>query len=165
MPPLVPVSGLVHSSLNTTAHWQSPSRLSTLVSELSRSIPACKSSAIRPVVSIAKFGTSPAKRIEPSYGLTSMPPDKRAEARQKEQLDTDARSMERNFTRDWKAGDVYAPHDLSAAEARKWRKRQTPTTDAFDALSMNPLDYYKVSPMVQIAANLLTFKPELLHHV
>lgn len=51
--------------------------------------------------------------------------------------------MERNFTRDWNIGDVYAPHDLSAAEARKWRKRYSPTTDAFDALSLNPLDLYK----------------------
>lgn len=53
--------------------------------------------------------------------------------------------MERNFTRDWKAGDVYAPHDLSAAEARKWKSKKAPTTDAFDVLSLNPLNLYKVS--------------------
>jgi len=52
--------------------------------------------------------------------------------------------MDRNNPRDWKIGDVYAPHDLSAAEARKWKKRVTPTIDAFDALSLNPLDLYKV---------------------
>jgi hypothetical protein len=52
--------------------------------------------------------------------------------------------MERNFTRDWQVGDVYAPHDLSAAEARKWRIRHSPTTDAFDALNINPLGLYKV---------------------
>lgn len=52
--------------------------------------------------------------------------------------------MEKNFTRDWKAGDVYAPHDLSAAEARKWKVKKAPDTDAFDALSLNPLDLYKV---------------------
>jgi len=51
--------------------------------------------------------------------------------------------MDKNFTREWKSGDVYAPHDISAAEARKWRKRYTPTVDAFDALSLNPLDFYK----------------------
>ncbi len=55
-----------------------------------------------------------------------------------------ARAMDKNFSRDWKSGDVYAPHDLSAAEARKWRKRYTPTVDAFDALSLNPIDFYKV---------------------
>ena len=72
----------------------------------------------------------------------------RAQSRRIEQQDREARAMERNFTRDWKAGDIYAPHDLSGAEARKWSKRgQTPTTDAFDALSLNPLDCYKV-PML-----------------
>ena len=55
-----------------------------------------------------------------------------------------ARAMERNFTREWKAGDVYAPHDLSAAEARKWRIKKAPTTDVFDSLSINPLECYKV---------------------
>ena len=52
--------------------------------------------------------------------------------------------MDKNFTREWKKGDIYAPHDLSAAEARKWRKRHTPTIDAFDALSLDPMDFYKV---------------------
>lgn len=51
--------------------------------------------------------------------------------------------MERFQRRDWRSGDVYAPHDLSAAEARKWSKRYSPTTDAFDALDLNPLDLYK----------------------
>jgi len=73
-----------------------------------------------------------------------MPSEQRREARRKEQLESEARTLEKNFTRDWKPGDVYAPHDLSAAEARKFRKKKRPTTDAFDALSMNPLDCYKV---------------------
>lgn len=51
--------------------------------------------------------------------------------------------MERFQKRDWRSGEVYAPHDLSAAEARKWSKRYSPTTDAFDALDLNPLDLYK----------------------
>jgi hypothetical protein len=71
-------------------------------------------------------------------------PAERAEQRRKEQADAQARAMDRNFIREWQKGDVYAPHDLSAAEARKWRKRYTPTIDAFDALSLNPLDFYKV---------------------
>lgn len=53
-------------------------------------------------------------------------------------------AMERNFTRDWRAGDVYAPHDLSAAEARKWKVKKAPTTDVFDSLSIDPLECYKV---------------------
>ncbi|KIW62823.1 ribosomal protein S18 [Phialophora macrospora] len=52
-------------------------------------------------------------------------------------------AIARQLTRPWKAGDVYAPHDLSAAEARKWRVKHRPTTDAFDALSVNPLTLYK----------------------
>lgn len=46
--------------------------------------------------------------------------------------------------RHWKAGDVYAPHDLSPAEMRKWRSRQPPKKDVMDLLGVNPLDMYKV---------------------
>ena len=56
--------------------------------------------------------------------------------------------MQKNFTRDWSQGDVYAPHDLSAAEARKFKKRKAPETDVFDLLSLNPLDCYKVSDIL-----------------
>lgn len=72
-------------------------------------------------------------------------PEQRAKSRAEQKLEEEARALEKNFTRDWRIGDVYAPHDLSAAEARKWRKRKGPTTDAFDALSLNPLDCYKAS--------------------
>jgi small subunit ribosomal protein S18 len=75
---------------------------------------------------------------------TYLSPAERAEQRRKEQADALAKAMDKNFTREWKKGDIYAPHDLSAAEARKWRKKYTPTIDAFDALSLNPLDFYKV---------------------
>ncbi|KZF20082.1 ribosomal protein S18 [Xylona heveae TC161] len=54
-----------------------------------------------------------------------------------------AQDLERQQTRRWKQGDVYAPHDLTPAEMQKWRKRTRPTMDAFDALGMNPLDHYK----------------------
>ena len=54
------------------------------------------------------------------------------------------RAMEKSFTRDWNGGDVYAPHDLTGAEARKWKAKKAPTTDVFDSLSLNPLDCYKV---------------------
>ncbi|KAJ9627375.1 ribosomal protein S18 [Exophiala oligosperma] len=52
-------------------------------------------------------------------------------------------ALSRQMTRTWKVGDVYAPHDLSGAEARKWKQRTRPTTDVFDALSVNPLSLYK----------------------
>jgi hypothetical protein len=61
-------------------------------------------------------------------------------------------AISRQLTRKWKAGDVYAPHDLSAAEARKWRIKHRPTTDAFDALSINPLTLYKVSSISRVLA-------------
>jgi hypothetical protein len=97
--------------------------------------------------------------------MMSMPPQKRMEQRRREQIDADARALEKNFTREWRAGDVYAPHDLSAAEARKWKKRQNPTRDAFDALSLNPLDCYKVSFMIKSFSNQLIWWPEFLNHV
>lgn len=56
----------------------------------------------------------------------------------------ESRALERYQTRDFKAGDVYSPHDLSPAEMKKWGKRQNPKTDAFDALNLNPMDLYKV---------------------
>jgi hypothetical protein len=56
----------------------------------------------------------------------------------------ESRILEKYQTRDWRAGDIYTPHDLSAAEMKKWRKRHSPATDAFDSLNMNPLDLYKV---------------------
>ncbi|KAF4630429.1 hypothetical protein G7Y89_g7714 [Cudoniella acicularis] len=51
----------------------------------------------------------------------------------------------RQLTRKFKAGDVYAPHDLSSIEMEKYRKRQRPHLDCFDVLGLNPLDHYRVS--------------------
>ncbi|EXJ90974.1 hypothetical protein A1O1_04081 [Capronia coronata CBS 617.96] len=63
--------------------------------------------------------------------------------KREELLEQENYAIQRQLPRQWKVGDVYAPHDLSGAEARKWRKRHRPTTDAFDALSINPLSLYK----------------------
>ncbi|EXJ92938.1 hypothetical protein A1O3_01494 [Capronia epimyces CBS 606.96] len=63
--------------------------------------------------------------------------------KREELIEQENYAISRQLTRQWKVGDVYAPHDLSAAEARKWRKRNRPRTDAFDALSINPLSLYK----------------------
>ncbi|KAE8145414.1 WD40 repeat-like protein [Aspergillus avenaceus] len=57
----------------------------------------------------------------------------------------ESRILEKYQTREWKAGDVYTPHDLSSTEMKKWRKRHSPATDAFDSLNMNPLDLYKIT--------------------
>lgn len=58
---------------------------------------------------------------------------------------SESRALERYHTRDFKAGDIYAPHDLSPTQMKKWGKRQSPNTDAFDALNLKPLDMYKVN--------------------
>lgn len=57
-----------------------------------------------------------------------------------------ARDLERQMPRlpNWQVGDVYAPHDLSAVEAAKWRKRKSSQRDVFDVLGINPLGEYKV---------------------
>lgn len=57
-----------------------------------------------------------------------------------------AKDLERQMPRmsKWQVGDVYAPHDLSAVEAAKWRKRKSSERDVFDILGINPLDEYKV---------------------
>ncbi|EEH38077.1 mitochondrial 37S ribosomal protein RSM18 [Paracoccidioides lutzii Pb01] len=54
-----------------------------------------------------------------------------------------ARALERQQKRFWETGDVYSPHDLSPAEMKKWKSKKSPSTDAFDALSLNPLHLYK----------------------
>jgi small subunit ribosomal protein S18 len=59
-----------------------------------------------------------------------------------------ASDLSKQITRRWKAGDVYAPHDLSAAEMAKWRNREGPKYDVFDVLGFNPLENYRVrSPL------------------
>lgn len=76
--------------------------------------------------------------------LEKLTPAQRQKAREEETSALKAKLVEKNMTREWRSGDVYAPHDLSASEMKKWRKRFPPSTDAFDALSLNPLSEYKV---------------------
>lgn len=75
-------------------------------------------------------------------------PRRRMPTRQKfieeHKAQNESRMLERFQTREWKAGDIYAPHDLSPTEMSKWRKRSNPSADAFDALNLNPTDLYKV---------------------
>ncbi|OTB07081.1 hypothetical protein M426DRAFT_318447 [Hypoxylon sp. CI-4A] len=49
----------------------------------------------------------------------------------------------RQMTRRWKAGDVYAPHDLSPSEMGKWRRNQARKKDLVDMLGLRPLDMYR----------------------
>jgi len=61
-------------------------------------------------------------------------------------VESERRSLyQRQIYRKWRPGDVYAPHDLSGAEQKKWKYgRRRPTEDAFDVLGINPLLEYKV---------------------
>ncbi|MCJ1236873.1 hypothetical protein MMC14_004855 [Varicellaria rhodocarpa] len=54
-----------------------------------------------------------------------------------------ALALERMHHRNWKEGDVYAPHDLSKEEMRKWRTRNVRGKDVFDSLNINPLHEWK----------------------
>lgn len=65
--------------------------------------------------------------------------------------------LELQSPRRWQVGDVYAPHDLTGVEAKKWkRSKRTPNVDAFETLGLNPLKEYKVwldvSPCVAMAS-------------
>jgi len=52
--------------------------------------------------------------------------------------------LTRQIKRRWKAGDVYAPHDLSGVEVQKWSKNEQPSRDIFDMLNFDPLSNYWV---------------------
>jgi small subunit ribosomal protein S18 len=66
-----------------------------------------------------------------------------------------AADLSKQITRRWKAGDIYAPHDLSGVEMAKWKKRGKPNHDVFDVLDINPMDHYRVCASL----------PQLLHFV
>lgn len=53
-------------------------------------------------------------------------------------------ALSQHVKRRWKAGDLYAPHDLSPEETQKYKRKKAPQYDIFDVLEMNPLDEYKV---------------------
>ncbi|CAD6444689.1 71b3d30e-2c26-4003-8ed3-518dc3459f90 [Sclerotinia trifoliorum] len=47
--------------------------------------------------------------------------------------------LTKQIHRRWKAGDVYAPHDLSGIEMSKWKKRGKVTRDVFDVVAFDPI--------------------------
>ncbi|KAI0024130.1 ribosomal protein S18 [Xylariomycetidae sp. FL0641] len=49
----------------------------------------------------------------------------------------------RQLTRRWRAGDVYAPHDLSPSEMAKFRRNTARKRDLVDMLNLRPLDMYR----------------------
>ncbi|KAH6865297.1 ribosomal protein S18 [Alternaria rosae] len=73
-----------------------------------------------------------------SMGLTAKTPTRElAESERTAQY-------QRQIYRKWQPGDVYAPHDLSGTEQKKWKYgRKKPQQDAFDVLGVNPILEYK----------------------
>ncbi|KAI4103997.1 MAG: hypothetical protein L6R37_003559 [Teloschistes peruensis] len=85
--------------------------------------------------------------------------ENRARIRSTTDTDISGAYLERQIFRRFRAGDIYAPHDLSSAEQHKWRRRppsasiNTPSStsthsgakkrDVFDALGIHPLDEFK----------------------
>jgi small subunit ribosomal protein S18 len=55
-----------------------------------------------------------------------------------------ASDLTKQISRRWKAGDVYAPHDLSPVEMQKWKQRGRPERDVVDVLKLDVLGEYKV---------------------
>lgn len=54
------------------------------------------------------------------------------------------KDLTKQITRRWRAGDVYAPHDLSGVEMMKWKRRSQPDHDVFDIINFNPEEHYRV---------------------
>ncbi|KAF3037562.1 hypothetical protein E8E11_005689 [Didymella keratinophila] len=53
-------------------------------------------------------------------------------------------NFQKQIYRRWQTGDIYAPHDLTGAEQKKWKfGRKKPQSDAFDVLGINPVSEYK----------------------
>ncbi|CAO2654296.1 Nn.00g110290.m01.CDS01 [Neocucurbitaria sp. VM-36] len=83
-------------------------------------------------------GPSLATRLAREAGL-----DRPTQSR--EMIESEKRSQyQRQIFRKWQPGDVYAPHDLSGSEQKKWKfGRKKPQEDAFDVLGINPVLEYK----------------------
>lgn len=55
-----------------------------------------------------------------------------------------AKNLTQQIKRQFKPGDIYAPHDLSWQEQVRWQKKNSPKYDVFDQTNFNPKDHYKV---------------------
>lgn len=75
---------------------------------------------------------------------------------QKAKENTHRENLARQSTRNWKPGDIYAPHDLSSQEMVKWKQPKQPTRDIIDMLGLNPLDHYRVCRSLVWVSRLVT---------
>lgn len=73
-------------------------------------------------------------------------------------------NFQRQMPRRWQDGEVYAPHDLSEVEARKWKKVTNVQRDLVDMLGLRPVDMYSVSalpPALEVTNLALARRPSL----
>ena len=115
----------------------------TRSSETSRRTPG-NESATRNMLNLLSERTSSRQRYR---GNTPRTPSQYNSQRTQEDLAKHKQALEitKQISRRWKTGDVYAPHDLSAAEMRKWKQRGVPRDDVVDVLGLKPVEEYKVS--------------------
>ena len=112
---------------------------------------------------------TPARRIDrssPVFNVMSKQLQEIGAANKRKESEADIeratlrQDLERQLTRRWKAGDVYAPHDLSGIEMGKWKQvspKGRSKKDVLDMLKINPLDHYKVLFLsVTVKSRLLT---------
>ena len=94
-----------------------------------------------PPASQPRANESAASRFVRSVGLDRASSTPSRELAESERL----AQYQRQVFRRWQPGDVYAPHDLSGTEQKKWKQgRKKPQEDAFDVLGVNPVMEYKV---------------------
>ena len=70
-----------------------------------------------------------------------------------------ASDLTKQISRRWKAGDVYAPHDLSHVEMEKWKRRGKPEMDVVDLLRLDVLGEYKVRFLTPFRSDSPPFSP------
>ena len=88
--------------------------------------------------------TSQAMGKRLSFERRSNTADQRSRTMEQVDKANRAKDLDKLQTRRWKQGDVYAPHDLTPAEMKKWKMRKKSSVDAFDILAINPVDQWKV---------------------
>merc|ERR1712187_890038 len=70
-------------------------------------------------ISYLQSAARPTRGPKPYHRSTAL--QNRARIAEEQKKQAESRALERFQTREWRAGDVYAPHDLSPAQMRKWK--------------------------------------------
>lgn len=94
---------------------------------------------------VSEFAKNQLLNVNKKYSLSQ----NEAERAQIQEREDYGRQMHRK----WRAGDVYAPHDLTGREQAKWKRgKRAQKGDVVDALGINPLLEYKVGTLKRTRA-------------